>query len=170
MGILSGNPKEEPMHYGEVYMVWGSLLTAKSQVAAYQVFYNHVGDKDLKDLIEDIIENGTKPAIKEIEDLLKENGVGLPPTPPERPEANLEDIPVGAKFMDNEIAAKVAADMAAGLIECSSIMGQCIREDIAVMYGRFHLEKARFAAKILRINKEKGWLIPPPLHLNKAGE
>lgn len=43
-----------------------------------------------------------------------------------------------------------------------------IREDIAMMFGRFHMQKATFGAKLLRMNKEKGWLVPPPLHNYKA--
>jgi len=26
MGILGGNPKDEPLHYGEVFSVWSSLM------------------------------------------------------------------------------------------------------------------------------------------------
>ncbi|TKH09184.1 hypothetical protein FC697_27455, partial [Bacillus wiedmannii] len=27
MGILSGNPQNEPLHYGEVFDIWSALLT-----------------------------------------------------------------------------------------------------------------------------------------------
>lgn len=43
-------------------------------------------------------------------------------------------------------------------------MGQAIREDIGLMFGQFHASKALFGAKLLRLNKEKAWLVPPPLH------
>lgn len=167
MGILSGNPKDEPMHYGEVFTTWTFLITGKACVSAYQTLLNHSGDGDLKKLLVEAIEIGQQE-IKQIEELLKENGVGLPPTPPDRPESCLDDIPVGARFMDNEIAAKLTADTAGGLVACSTIMGQCIREDIAMMFGQFHVQKAAFGGKVLRLNKEKGWLVPPPLHLNKS--
>lgn len=166
MGILSGNPKEEPMHYGEVFGSWTYLLTSLGCVAAYQTLINHAGDDDLKNLIEEAIVS-CKDDINDVEKLLKENGIGLPPTPPERPQAALEDIPVGARFLDNEIAAKVSADVAAGLVACSTLMGQSIREDIALLFGKFHTQKATLGAKLLRLNKEKGWLVPPPLHINK---
>lgn len=168
MGILSGNPKEEPMHYGEVYSTWTHLNSAKAFVAGFETLLNHTGDDDLKKLIEDVIENGAKPEIEEIEALLKENGVGLPPTPPERPKACLENIPAGARFADPEIATMLGVDLSAGLVSCSTVMGQCIREDIAMMYGQFHMKKAQYAAKTLRLLKEKGWLVPPPLHVDKS--
>ncbi|MGG3927819.1 DUF3231 family protein [Metabacillus fastidiosus] len=167
MGILSGNPTDEPMHYGEVFSTWSFLLTAKGLVAGYQTHLNHTGDEDLYKLLEEAI-NGGQQEIKQIETLLKENGVGLPPTPPERPKACLEDIPIGARFQDPEIAAALSMDIAQGLVACSAIIGQSIREDIAMMFGQFHVQKAALGAKVLRLNKEKGWLIPPPLHHYKA--
>lgn len=169
MGILSGNPKEEPLHYGEVMNVWSSVLVGNSMVAAYQTLLNHAGDADLKKLLMEAIDLG-KEHNQQMENLLKENGVGLPPAPPERPDANWEDIPVGARFQDPEIAAKLSADVASGLIACSTAMGISIREDVAMMFGHFHTQKAGLAAKVLKLNKEKGWLIPPPLHTQKLHE
>lgn len=166
MGILSGNPTEEPMHYGEVFDAWSFVLTGKGTIAGYQTHLNHAGDEDLKKLLKEAID-GAEQEIKQVETLLKENGIALPPTPPERPNACLEDIPAGARFQDSEIAAMLSANVAAGMVACSMIMGKCIREDIAAMFGQFHLQKTALSAKLLRLNKEKGWLIPPPLHYSK---
>lgn len=163
MGILSGNPKDEPMHYGEVYGTWAALLACKGLVASHQTMLNHAGDEDLKKLLAEAIDLD-KQEIKQLEEILKENGVGLPPTPPERPNACLEDIPVGARYNDPEIAASLSTEIAAGLVACSKMIGQCIREDLAMMYGQFHAQKAALGAKVLRLNKEKGWIVPPPLH------
>ena len=33
MGILSGNPKEEPLHYGEVFDLWSSVLAGNGMIA-----------------------------------------------------------------------------------------------------------------------------------------
>jgi hypothetical protein len=166
MGILSGNPQEEPLHYGEVFGSWNYLLTAKATVAGYQMQLNHAGDDDLKKLLKDSIEGGQEE-IKQVEKLLKENGIGLPPTPPEPPHACLDDIPTGARMPDPAVAAGLSANIALGLVACSTIIGQSIREDVAMMFGQFHMQKAQMGAKVLKLNKEKGWLIPPPLHKNK---
>ena len=32
MGILSGNPQNEPLHYGEVFDIWSYLLAAQGQL------------------------------------------------------------------------------------------------------------------------------------------
>lgn len=164
MGILGGNPKDEPLHYGEVFDIWTHLITNYGKIAGYQTFYNHAGDEDLKKLIEDALQQ-LKHEVGILEKVLKANGVGLPPSPPERPIAKSENIPPGARFYDPEISAVFSADIAAGLIACSTAMGMCTREDIAMMYGQFHMNKAQLGAKLLHLNKNKGWLIPPPLHV-----
>jgi len=169
MGVLSGNPKDEPMHYGEVFAVWSYLLASKGALMRYQVFMNHTGDEDLRRLLEDLIHNMVRPEIEQTEQLLKENGVALPPGPPERPGAPLESIPAGARINDPETSAILVADLSAGLVACSQIMGQCIREDIAMMFGQFHQKKAQYGSQLLRLNKEKGWLVVPPLQV-KASE
>lgn len=170
MGILNGNPKEEPLHYGEVFDLWSSVLKGNSNIVGYQTMMHHTGDDDLKKLLLEAIEISQQEK-KQVEELLKENGIGLPPAQPEPPEACLEDIPIGARIPDPAVAATLSADIAAGLVMCSQVIGKSIREDVAMMFTQFHNQKVALGAKVLRLNKEKGWLIPPPLHLkNKHGD
>lgn len=165
MGILSKNPKDEPLHYGEIFAMWSHTLTNNGLIAAYQTLYNHTGDVDLAKLIEEALA-GLEEENKQVKSVLKINGVGLPPAPPERPNARIEDIPVGAKYMDPEISAILSSNVASGLISCSTTIALCTREDIAFMYGQFHMAKAQLGGKLLRLNKVKGWLAPPPLHVS----
>lgn len=37
-GILGGNPKDEPMHYGEIFSVWQASMMAKGAISAYRAF------------------------------------------------------------------------------------------------------------------------------------
>lgn len=166
MGILSGNPKDEPMHYGEISNVWMASTTAKGVLSCYQAYLNHAGDKDLKKVLEDLIDQA-KLEIKECDTLLSDNGIAPAPMLPDRPPVKLEDIPVGARFSDPEIAAMLSADNAVGLVACSQVMGQSIREDIGALFAKYHLTKAAFGLRLLQLSKEKGWLIPPPLQVKR---
>ncbi|MFC9709617.1 DUF3231 family protein [Paenibacillus sp. NPDC056933] len=166
MGILSGNPKNEPMHYGEIYSVWQCSMVAKGAVSCYQAFTNHAGDKDLKKILDDLLDQA-KLEIKECDALLTENGIAPAPTLPERPPVKLEDIPAGARFTDPEIAAIVAADTSLGLVAASQTMGQSIREDIGALFAKYHATKTALGLRILQLTKEKGWLIPPPLQVKR---
>jgi hypothetical protein len=56
------------------------------------------------------------------------------------------------------------------LIVCSTIMGMSVREDIGMIFGELHMKKARFGLRTLRMMKEKGWLVAPPLHRPEFAE
>ncbi|MGN7359439.1 DUF3231 family protein [Paenibacillus sp. SAF-054] len=169
MGILSGNPKDNPMHYGEIFGVWTASVAAKGALSCYQAYLNHAGDKELKKILGDLIDQA-KLEMKELDTLLTDNGITPAPALPERPEVKLEDIPAGARFTDPEIAAKVAADTSLGLVACSQMMGQSIREDIGALFAKYHATMAAIGLRILQMNKEKGWLIPPPLQIKRPEE
>lgn len=166
MGILSGNPKEESLHYGEVFDIWASSTKAKGSISIYRAYHYHADDKDLQKLLDDLI-NQAKLEAKECDQLLVENGIAPVPYLPERPEAKLVDIPIGARIMDPEIAALAATDMVASLVMCSQIMVKSIREDVGALFRKYHSTKSALGLKILELSKEKGWLIPPPLHVKR---
>ena len=163
MGIMDGNPKNEPMHYGEIIGVWAFIGANNGLISGYEAFVNHAGDNDLIKLLEEAVKI-MKDENKALEKLLKDNGIAPPPALPGRPKAKAEEIPVGARFSDPEISAAVSINVGQGLVSCSQVMGQCLREDIATMFGKYIAERAMFGLKLLRLNKEKGWIVPPPLH------
>ena len=169
MGILSGNPKDEPLHYGEIYDVWQFSMTAKGVVSAYRAYQYHAGDKDLKKVLGDLIDQAELEA-SECDTILTHNGIAPSPSLPQRPEAKYEDIPVGARFTDPEIAAMVAADTSIGLVACSQIMGKSVREDIGALFGKYHVTKAALGLRVLKQCKEKGWLIPPPIQVKRPDQ
>ncbi|RKN86571.1 DUF3231 family protein [Paenibacillus ginsengarvi] len=166
MGILSGNPKDQPLHYGEAFDLWAFSMKAKGCISVYRAYSYHAGDKELKKILDDMI-NQAELESEECDEILIHNGIPSSPTLPARPEAKLEDIPVGARFTDIEIASMIATDTAASMAICSQIMGKSIREDIGALFGKYHVTKAALGLKMLELSKEKGWLVPPPLHMKR---
>ncbi|MBM7568755.1 DUF3231 family protein [Paenibacillus sacheonensis] len=166
MGVLSGNPKDEPLHYGEIFAIWEASTMAKGLVSSYNALKFHTGDMDLRAILEDCIQQA-QLEISELDEILIANGITPTPKPPERPEAKLEEIPVGARFADLEIAAILSTNLAAGLVAASTAMGLSIREDVGALFGKYHVTKAALGVTMLRLSKEKGWLIPPPLQIKR---
>ncbi|MBB3111104.1 hypothetical protein FHS18_003172 [Paenibacillus phyllosphaerae] len=166
MGVLSGNPKDEPLHFGEVYSIWQASMSAKGSISSTQALKFHTGDKDLRDVLDDVIQQA-KLEVKELDQILLANNIAPSPSLPERPEAKLEEIPVGARFTDPEIAAMTSAALAASLVACSTSMGISIREDIGALFAKYHATKTATGVKLLQITKEKGWLVPPPLQIHR---
>ncbi|AIQ46719.1 membrane protein [Paenibacillus sp. FSL R7-0273] len=163
-GVLGGSPKDEPLHYGEIYGLWQFTASAKMALSAFQAYRYHAGDRDLKVIIDDFIDQVHRE-IKACDKLLRSNGFMAPPELPDRPSAKLDDIPAGARFTDQEIAAALSSSAAAGMVVCSQAAGISIREDLGPMYMKFHAQMAALGLALLHLNKKKGWLVPPPLQL-----
>lgn len=166
MGVMNGNPKNEPLHYGEVIGIWSYVAANNGLISMYEAFVNHAGDRDLISLLEDQIKM-MKNENTTVEKVLKENGVTPPPSLPSRGKASADEIPPGARFMDPEIAAIMAANSGQGLVSCSQVLGQCMREDVAMHFMKFHTDRATAGGRLLELTKDKGWLIMPPLHGQK---
>lgn len=165
MGILGEKQEDEPLHSGEVFNLWSYLYSTKGFLVTMQVLINHTGDHDLKVLLEDLLENVYTQEDQQVEALLKETGIRLPPAPPDRPNVEVQDIPAGARFNDPEIAEMVKKELMTGGIICSYIIGISIREDIKTMFGEFHTQKEEYERKLLKITKEKGWIVSPPINI-----
>lgn len=116
--------------------------------------------------MQDLIEQA-KLEEAECDELLIQNGIAPAPCLPERPPVKLEEIPVGARFTDQEIGAAIAVDNSAGLVACSQAMGQSIREDVGALFAKYHLTKESLGLRILQLGKEKGWIVPPPLLIKR---
>lgn len=161
MGVFSGNPKDQPLHIGEAFDLYTALTIAQSTISTYQLYFNHAGDPDLKSLLKDIIEMDRENAMQ-LQKPLKANGVPLPPAPAERPSVDVDMIPAGAKFTDQEIAMRVQADTAGSLVAISQAMGKTMREDLAMIYVKMHQQGITVGARLLQLMKEKNWIVPPP--------
>ncbi|MGY0691696.1 DUF3231 family protein [Virgibacillus sp. FSP13] len=165
MGMLNSKPQEEPLHSGEVFHLWSYLHSSKAVLVTMQVLINHTGDNDLKVYLEELLESGFTQEEQQVEAILKETGIRLPPAPPDRPNVEVQDIPAGARFNDSEIASLVQKELMTGKIFCSYIMGISIREDIRTMFGEFHTQKEEYEVKLMKIMKEKGWIVSPPINV-----
>ncbi|MRX70672.1 DUF3231 family protein [Bacillus lacus] len=165
MAIFSGKPEEQPLHSGEVYHLWAHLLDSKCLLVTLQVFSNHCGDPSLKIFLEDVMENCVTQEAQQVEAILKESGIRLPPAPPDRPNVAVEDIPAGARFNDPEIAAMMQKELVAGKMFQTAAAASSVREDISSLFGEFYVQRAEYEEKLLVIQKEKGWLVLPPVNI-----
>ncbi|MEI3606101.1 DUF3231 family protein [Pseudogracilibacillus sp. SE30717A] len=163
--MLDQKQQAEPYHSGEIYHLWDFLLTTKEYLVTLQVLNNHAGDQDLKDFLDDLTENGFTPEEEQVESILSNAGIRLPPAPPDRPNVEVEDIPAGARFNDPEIASLVQKELLTGKMICSYIMGICVHEDIKNLFGEFHTLKEEYDVKLAKIRKEKGWVVSPPINI-----
>ncbi|MFB9329172.1 DUF3231 family protein [Paenibacillus aurantiacus] len=166
MGILKGNPKDQPLHYGEIFQTWTYAARQRKTISTYQLYRSHAGDDELKRLVVNLIQQA-KQSAAECDEILVHNGIMPPPAFAERPPVKLEDIPAGARFADQEIAIAIGEDLAVNLIACSQLIGSSIRIDVGALFAKYYALHVASAAAALELSKEKGWLVPPPLQIHR---
>lgn len=165
MAISEVKNHAEAFHSGEVYNLWSYLYDTKAYTVTLQILINHTEDEALGDFLDDLLENGVEEEEQQVEAILKEAGIRLPPAPPNRPNVEVQDIPAGARFHDPEIAHFVHKELMAGKLMCTYMMGISVQEDIRTLFSEFHTQKAESDLKLATISKEKGWIVPPPINI-----
>ncbi|MCF3943247.1 DUF3231 family protein [Oceanobacillus alkalisoli] len=163
--MTARNKANEPFHSGEVYHLWNYLYHTKHLLVTMQVLINHTGDHDLKTYGEDLVESCLIQEEQQVEGILKEAGIRLPPAPPDRPNVEVEDIPAGARFNDPEIFTFIHKELMSLRSNSSYLISIAINEDIRSMFSDFHGQQEEYEQKILDIAKEKGWLVLPPINI-----
>lgn len=156
---------DQPLHTGEVYHLWNFLYQAKADNVTMQILINHTEDSDLKSLMEDLLENGFSEEEQQIETILKETGIRLPPAPPDRPNVEVQDIPAGARFLDAEIAVLTNKMLMNGRMVCSYMTSLLNQAEIRTLFEDFQTIKSEFEEKLLTLLKEKGWYVSPPINI-----
>ncbi|GGN61922.1 MULTISPECIES: DUF3231 family protein [Oceanobacillus] len=162
---MTTKKQDEPFHSGEVYHLWNYLYHTKHLLVTMQVLINHAGDHDLKTYCEDFVESCLIQEEQQVEGILKEAGIRLPPAPPDRPNVDVEDIPAGARFNDAEIFNLIQRELVSTRADSSYVTGIALNEDIRSMFSDFHGQQEEYEQKIIDIAREKGWLVLPPINI-----
>lgn len=165
----TGELKEEPLHYGEIFAIWNYLTFVNGALVEYQTYLNHVGDKDLQNYLAEITSGPIRYLIREFEAILKAAGTVLPSRLPEKSPVPLQSIPEGARISDREIVAAIFRNISFALSTLGQIIPLCTHEDLKRVFAEILIMMLKYEETILRIRKEKGWLLQPPLHYSGAG-
>lgn len=125
---------------------------------------NHTEDPDLKRLIERSIKDIKEPTGEQVRELLKNEGVPLPPGAPDTAKADPKDVPAGARLPDSEIAQIVLGKLEALLMIIASGMVQALRNDVGIMLYQFQAQYLGEGYALRTLMKQRGWLKIPPFH------
>jgi hypothetical protein len=156
--------EKKPLNVGEVMNLWFYLLGTQQTLRGDQVSYNIVKDIDLKNKIEDIINNVHRPMIEELTEFFKKEGLPLPETTPEKPFGEYKSIPEGAVMNDEEIANLIAYNLVVGITAATRGITESVRADIGYLFLKYFLMKVTFSVSFKKLLEEKGWLNEPPYY------
>jgi len=170
LGNVTDDEPKSPMHIGEVMNLWlyhGTLTEANRYV---EIALNTTTDDELIVALKHSFEDCSKQVAK-IEDLFKKEGISLPPTPTPKPRSNPDDVPLGVKLTDDEIANGLSLKVVSAITLCASGISQAIRSDIGTMWLNFLLARVKFGAMLNSLMRKRGWIkVPPYYYSSKRSE
>ncbi|PLR96871.1 DUF3231 family protein [Bacillus sp. T33-2] len=160
---LIDNEPKSPLHTGEVTSCW-LYFTAMSEALHYeQQALNTTTDDDLLEMLADGVKTcGSQ--VKRLEEFMKQEGIPLPSMPADKPRSNPQEIPLGVKMTDDEIANGISAKVAYMNVMCASSQSQAVRTDIGLMFVEFQAELLTFGASVKTLMRRRGWIRVPPYY------
>ncbi|HYF75970.1 MAG TPA: DUF3231 family protein [Symbiobacteriaceae bacterium] len=156
------NKEEKPLHAGEVMHLWKIMAAFTDGHTLLLVLLNHASDTELKRYIESFTKDFEEPWMKRFTDFMQNEGIPLPPASAVHPKANHNEIPLGAKFTDGEIASVIAAKVLTGTAFVQAAILDTLHYGLARMLMELELAAYRQAFVLRQLMEERGWMKAPP--------
>lgn len=160
---LVDNDNKHPLHVGEVMICWTYLAAINEMLRYEEVGLNTTSDDEVKEMLKDAY-NVCKSQSERLESFLLKEGIPLPETSSPKPNFTGVDVPMGAKFSDDEISNAVSLKIASAIIESALGQAQSIRTDVGMMWAEFQSEMLMFSATLKSLMRKRGWLKIPPFY------
>ena len=160
---LVDNEPKSPLHVGEVMGIWMYQTILLEALRYEEVALNTTTDDEVKELLNDakkLCENQAQ----RLKDFMVKEGIPQPPGSQQKPVSEPNDIPLGVKLTDDEIANGVSLKIAAAALECAAAISQSIRSDVGLFWTDFYLEMITFGATTKTLMRKRGWLKVPPYY------
>ncbi|MDF2962966.1 MAG: hypothetical protein K0S39_4701 [Paenibacillus sp.] len=157
--------EKPPLNVGEVMNLWFYLTATEQTLRGEQVSFNTAEDPELKEALQDVINNVHRVIYKDLIEFLTEEGIPLPPNTPDKPVGDYSTIPYGAKLSDEEIANLLMFNIVLGINYACRGMTESVRPDVAAMFAKYQMLKVTFSVKMKELVSRKGWLKQPPFHI-----
>lgn len=151
------------LHIGEAMGCWTYHTAIAEEIPVLEIAKNSTFDNILLELIKEAKEIASEQR-NILEDFMLKEGSPLANTSEPKPNSDAHAIPLGAKSTDLEIANLLAAKITSNIVMCLTNISQSIRNDIGVMWVRFHTEKCIYGMELKTKMRKHGWLKVPPYY------
>jgi hypothetical protein len=156
--------EKKPLNVMEVSNLWFFLLGTETTMRNEEIGYNLAQDAELKQLIKDMRENLHMPIRDEISEFLLKEGVPLPQTTPEKPIGEYQNIPEGAKLIDEELANLMSYNLAMGVNYAAKGLTESIRADVGLLFSKIIMKKTISGLTVKQYLVRHEWLRIPPYY------
>lgn len=163
MRTLVDDEPKTPLHVGEVMSCWTYFTILKEAIAYEEVGLNTTTDDEVKKLLADA-KKLCDGQVKRLKAFMVKEGIPLPSGDETKPVSDPNDVPLGVKLSDNEIANGVSLKTATAAMECAMGNAQAIRADLNLMWTEFNAELLVFGTTTKVLLRRRGWLKVPPYY------
>jgi len=160
--FMDDEPKP-PLHIGEAMACWTYLAILNEASRYLEIALNTTTDKDLSQSLVDSRDQCQSES-RQLTDFMRHEGLSLPPTSEAKPKSEPDDIPIGVKMTDDEIANGLSIKTVAAILHCAASASESIRSDVGMMFTQFQAEKLKYGATLKVLMKKRGWLKTPPYY------
>ncbi|GFZ81523.1 hypothetical protein GCM10008018_29110 [Paenibacillus marchantiophytorum] len=160
--------EKPPLNVGEVMNLWFYLTATEQTMRGEQTSFNIALDPELKEKLQQVINDVHRPIFEELIAFL--NAEGVPFTEPSRdkPVGDFRSIPEGSRLSDEEIASLLSFNLVLGMNYACRGLTEAVRPDVAAMFAKFQMKKLTFAITFKDLLIRRGWLKTPPYFKSEA--
>jgi Protein of unknown function (DUF3231) len=157
------NEPKNPLHVGEVMGCWMYLALMDEATIYIQIGLNSTNDDEVRELLTQSLKQCEAQG-KRFKELMKTEGISLPPTSEQRPNSDPNAVPLGAKLTDDEIVNGLGLKTATAVVQCATAASQAVRSDVGALFTHCMLEKMKFGSTLKKAMRKRGWIKVPPYY------
>jgi hypothetical protein len=159
---LDDEPKA-PLHVGEVMSCWMYLALMDEATIYIQIALNTTDDDEVRQLLTESFKQ-CETQVERFKELMRTEGIHLPPTSEPRPDSDPNAVPLGVKLTDDEIMNGLSMKTVTAVVHCATAASEAIRADIGAHFTHCMLEKMKFGASLRETMRKRGWIKVPPYY------
>lgn len=152
-----------PLHVGEVMSCWSYLSELGDEQVHSEAGVNSTSDPELKKAFQEVVEMFRSQKERMMAFLLAE-GVPVPSLSESKPKSNPNDIPLGVKLSDDELANSLNIKIVILNTYCANALIESDRHDVTLIWIEYLQEYMTFGATLKELVKRRGWLKVPPYY------
>lgn len=160
--FVDDEPKS-PLHVGEVMSCWSYLSELGDEQVHSEAGVNSTTDPELRKAFQEAVKMFKSQKERMIAFLLAE-GVPVPLLSESKPQSNPNDVPLGVKLSDDELANSLNIKMVILITYYSNAIIQSVRNDVVLIWLEYLQEYMTFGATLKALVKRRGWLKVPPYY------
>lgn len=158
--LFDEEPKQ-PLHVGEVMNFWSYLSELADEQVHTEAGINSTSDPELSKAFHEALKM-FKSQKERITTFLQAEGVPLPSLSESKPISDPNEVPLGVRLSDDELANSLNIKIVLGITLSTTAITQASRNDVGLIWLELLQEYMTFGATLKTLLRKRGWLKVPP--------